>query len=125
MNYTTHSSIRLQTYIEVLLGVDLIFIIVKNTYISLKKILTMMVPEKFPMVSDIKVIDDSNPYGNHNNFRIYLGVTYNDLYGANNENDISSDIRNYVIQISKYITGSDNTTISVGFFDPTLMPGTD
>jgi hypothetical protein len=105
--------------------VDLIFIIVKNTYISLKKILTMMVPEKFPMVSDIKVIDDSNPYGNHDNFRIYLGVKYNDLYGAYNENDISSDIRNYVRQISKYVTGSDNTTISVGFFDPTLMPGTD
>ena len=27
-----------------------------NTYISLKKILNIMIPEKYPMVSDIKVV---------------------------------------------------------------------
>ena len=88
------------------------------TYVALKKILTTMVSEKYPMISDIKVIDDSFLNSNLKNFKIYLGVKYGDLYGYNNENDISSDIREYVKNISKYVTGGNNTAISITFFDP-------
>ena len=88
------------------------------TYVALKKVLTTMLSEKYPMMSDVKVIDDSDSYINHNNFKIYLGVKYGDLYGHNNENDISSDIREYVREISKYVVGVNNTTISITFFDP-------
>ena len=41
-----------------------------NTYISLKKILNIMIPEKYPMVSDIKVFEYSHLYDNGNNFII-------------------------------------------------------
>jgi hypothetical protein len=95
-----------------------VFIFMDYTYITLKKILTTMVSEKYPMISDIKVIDDSFLNSNFKNFKIYLGVKYGDLYGYNNENDISSDIREYVKNISKYVTGGNNTTISITFFDP-------
>ena len=40
-----------------------------NTYIALKKILNMMVPEKYPIVLSIKVIDDSYENSNHKNLR--------------------------------------------------------
>jgi hypothetical protein len=91
---------------------DLIFIIVDNTYISLKKILNIMVPEKYPMVSDIKVFEDSDFNSNVSNFRIYLGVEYKDL-----ETMMPSDVRDYVKDISKYVL-KGNETLQIVFFDP-------
>ena len=83
-----------------------------NTYISLKKILNIMVPEKYPMVSDIKVFEDSHLYDDGNNFRIYLGVKYADLEGM-----ISSEVRDYVRNVSKYVLKGDET-LQIVFFDP-------
>jgi hypothetical protein len=83
-----------------------------NTYISLKKILNIMIPEKYPMVSDIKVFEDSHLYDNGNNFRIYLGVEYKDL-----EKMMPSEVRDYVRDISKYVL-KGHETLQIVFFDP-------
>ena len=81
-----------------------------NTYIALKKILNMMVPQKYPMVLDIQVIDDSYYYVK--NYIIYLGVVPNDL-----ELLRSSDIREYVKDVSRYVLkGHEN--IQIIFYNP-------
>ena len=71
-----------------------------------------MVPEKYPMVLDIKVFEDSDPYNNRNNYRIYLGVKYADLEGMD-----SSEVRDYVKEISKYVL-KGNESLQIVFFDP-------
>jgi len=81
-----------------------------NTYIALKKILNMMVPQKYAMVLDIQVIDDSYYYVK--NYIIYLGVVPNDL-----ELLRSSDIREYVKDVSRYVLkGHEN--IQIIFYNP-------
>ena len=85
-----------------------------NTYIALKKILNIMVPEKYPMVSDIKVIDDSYSYDNVKNYIIYLGVIPDDL-----ELLRSSDVRDYVEDVSRYVL-KGNETMRIVFFNPDL-----
>jgi len=95
-------------------GGEYIFTIMDNTYIALKKILNMMVPEKYPMVSDIKVIDDSDEYHNLERYTVYLGVSYNAL-----KNTIhSSDIREYVRDVSRYVLkGNESLKIMFGNTD--------
>jgi len=83
-----------------------------NTYIALKKILNVMVPEKYPMVSDIKVIDDSYEYDNSTNYLIYLGVSPNEL-----EELISSDVRDYIENVSRYVLNG-NETLRIIFYNP-------
>jgi hypothetical protein len=85
-----------------------------NTYIALKKILNMMVPKKYPMVSDIKVLDDSSSYNNQTNYLIYLGVSYDELDGLK-----SSDIRDYVRDVANYVLKGDET-MRIVFFNPEL-----
>jgi hypothetical protein len=82
-----------------------------NTYIALKKILNMMVPEKYPMVLDIKVIDDSydNPH-----YIIYLGVSPDELNRQHR-----SDIRDYVRGVSSYVLNG-NETLRIIFYNPEL-----
>jgi hypothetical protein len=76
-----------------------------NTYIALKKILNMMVPEKYPIVLSIKVIDDSyENYNNHKKYTVYLGVSYGAL-----KDTISSDIREYVRDVSRYVLKGDES----------------
>lgn len=86
-----------------------------NTYIALKKILNMMVPEKYPMVSRIQVIDDSNEYNNGINYLIYLGVIPEEL-----ERLRSSDVRDYIEEVSRYVLKGDET-LRVVFFNPDLF----
>jgi hypothetical protein len=81
-----------------------------NTYIALKKILNIMVPEKYPRVSDIKVIDDSYYYVK--NYIIYLGVVPNDL-----ELLRSSDVSDYVKDVSRYVL-KGNETLRIVFYNP-------
>ena len=95
-------------------GLFYIYTIMDNTYIALKKILNIMVPEKYPMVSDIKVIDDSSSYNNQTNYLIYLGVSYDELDGLK-----SSDIRDYVRDVANYVLKGDET-MRIVFFNPEL-----
>ena len=88
--------------------------IMDNTDIALKKILNVMVPEKYPMVSDIKVIDDSYEYHNSIKYNIYLGVSPDDL-----ETLRSSDVRDYVQDVSRYVL-KGNETLRIVFFNPDL-----
>jgi hypothetical protein len=85
-----------------------------NTYIALKKILNIMVPEKYPMVSDIKVIDDSYEYDNSTNYLIYLGVTPDELEVLSN-----SDVRDYIEDVSRYVL-KGNETLRIVFYNPDL-----
>jgi hypothetical protein len=85
-----------------------------NTYIALKKILNIMVPEKYPMVSDIKVIDDSYEYDNRTNYLIYLGVSPEEL-----ERLRSSDVRDYIEDVSRYVL-EGNETLRIIFYNPDL-----
>ena len=85
-----------------------------NTYIALKKILNMMVPEKYPMVSDIKVIDDSYEYHNSTKYNIYLGVSPDELETLRN-----SDVRDYVRDVANYVLKGDET-MRIVFFNPEL-----
>ena len=80
-----------------------------------------MVPEKYPMVSDIKVIDDSHEYyddsykyHNSTKYNIYLGVIPDEL-----ETLRSSDIRDYVEDVSRYVL-KGNETLRIVFFNPDL-----
>ncbi len=86
-----------------------------NTYIALKKILNMMVPEKYPMVSDIKVIDDSYEYDNSTKYIIYLGVSPEELETLKN-----SDIRDYVRDVANYVL-KGNETLRIIFYNPELF----
>jgi len=83
-----------------------------NTYIALKKILNIMVPEKYPMVLDIKVIDDSYEYDNSTNYLIYLGVNPDELEVLS-----SSDVRDYIEDVSRYVL-KGNETLRIIFYNP-------
>ena len=85
-----------------------------NTYIALKKILNIMVPEKYPMVTSIKVIDDSYEYDNSKHYIIYLGVTPDELERLSN-----SDVRDYVVEVSSYVLKGDEA-LRIVFFNPDL-----
>jgi hypothetical protein len=117
-----------------------------NTYIALKKILNIMVPEKYPMVSDIKVIDDSYEYNNTEKYIIYLGISYNSFTGIIGctisifhvflNNHISqyimdnkrfsfeisifhADLRDYVREVSRYVLKGDES-LKIFFSDSDL-----
>ena len=85
-----------------------------NTYIALKKILNMMVPEKYPIVLSIKVIDDSYEYHNSTKYNIYLGVSPDEL-----ETLRSSDVRDYIEDVSRYVL-KGNETLRIVFYNPEL-----
>ena len=91
-----------------------IFTIMDNTYIALKKILNIMVPEKYPMVSGIRVIDDSYEYHNSTKYNIYLGVVPDELETLRN-----SDVRDYVEEVSRYVLKGDET-LRIVFYNPEL-----
>jgi len=93
-------------------GGGYIFTIMDNTYIALKKILNIMVPEKYPMVLDIKVIDDSYEYDNSTNYLIYLGVSPDELEVLS-----SSDVRDYIENVSRYVLNG-NETLRIIFYNP-------
>ena len=91
-----------------------IFTIMDNTYIALKKILNIMVPEKYPMVSDIKVIDDSYEFDSTKMYKIYLGVVPDELETLRN-----SDVRDYVEEVSRYVL-QGGEFMRIIFFNPEL-----
>ena len=89
-----------------------IFTIMDNTQSALKKILKMMVPKKYPMVSDIGVIDDSYEFDSTKSYKIYLGVTPDELEVLR-----SSDVRDYVEEVSRYVL-QGGEFMRVIFFNP-------
>ena len=82
-----------------------------NTRIALRKILNKMLSEKYPDISGIQVTDED--WGYTNQYKVFLGVKYNVLSKLN-----SDEVRDYVIQISKYILGSNESIYQVVFYDP-------
>ena len=97
---------------ETCYGLFYIYTIMDNTYIALKKILNIMVPEKYPMVSGIKVIDDSHEYDNSTNYLIYLGVIPDELETLSN-----LDVREYIEEVSRYVLKGDET-MRIVFYNP-------
>ena len=72
-----------------------------------------MLAEKYPMIADIRVSEYSG-----DEFLIYLGVKYTDLYGKANDTAFENEIRRYVKRLSKFVVGSKDVIRSIVFFDP-------
>jgi hypothetical protein len=81
------------------------------TYVALKKILNELVPEQYPTVSNIRIIDDESD--DIHKYRVFLGVRPNDLHKIDGD-----EIREYVESISKYVLGSNETIHQVLFYNP-------
>ena len=71
-----------------------------------------MIPEKYPIISEVKVLEYSDDY-----FMIYLGIKYSDLYGKSNDTTLENEISKYVQRVSKFITGNKDVIKSIVFFD--------
>ena len=99
---------------ETCYGLFYIYTIMDNTYIALKKILNIMVPEKYPIVSGIKVIDDSYEYHNSIKYNIYLGVIPDELETLSN-----LDVREYIEDVSRYVLNG-NESLRIIFYNPEL-----
>jgi hypothetical protein len=82
-----------------------------NTRIAIRKILNKMLSEKYPDISGIQVTDED--WGYTHQYKVFLGVKYNVLSKLN-----ADEVRDYVIQISKYILGSNESIYQVVFYDP-------
>ena len=80
------------------------------TYVALKKILNELVPEKYPGISGIKVVDDE--WNDTHKYKVFLGFRPEDT-------DVFArqDARDYVKQISKYVLGNNETLGQVLFYN--------
>ena len=83
------------------------------TYVALKKILNELVPEKYPVISNIKIIDDSYgvDYISHH-YKVFLGVRPNDISAFDND-----EVRDYVRHVSKYVLGDNETIQQILFYN--------
>ena len=84
------------------------------TYVALKKILNELVPEKYPVISNITIIDDSYgvDYISHH-YKVFLGVRPNDISAFDND-----EVRDYVKHVSKYVLGDNETIQQILFYNP-------
>ena len=84
------------------------------TYVALKKILNELVPEKYPVISKINVIDDSYDVGDYvtHKYKVFLGVNPSDFKSFDND-----DVRNYVRSVSKYVLGDNETIHQILFYN--------
>ncbi len=80
------------------------------TYVALKKILNELVPEQYPEISGIKVVDDD--WDNIHKYKVFLGVKYGDLSKLDTD-----DVRDYVKQISKYVLGHNESIYQILFYN--------
>lgn len=91
------------------------------TYVALKKILNELVPEKYPAISDVKIIDDSFTFEDFNYYKVYLGVKSSDFkyFDKNNPSnwEFINEISEYVKQVSKYVLGNNETIQKVIFYN--------
>ena len=84
------------------------------TYVALKKILNELVPEKYPVISIITIIDDSYCDGDDGHkYKIFLGVRPNDISAFDND-----EVRDYVRHVSKYVLGDNETIQQILFYNP-------
>lgn len=83
------------------------------TYVALKKILNQLVPEKYPVISNIKIIDDSYTFEDSHKYKVFLGVSPNDISAFDND-----DVRDYVRHVSKYVLGDNETIQQILFYNP-------
>ena len=84
------------------------------TYVALKKILNELIPEKYPVISNIRIIDDSyGDYEDGHKYKIFLGVRPNDISAFDND-----EVRDYVRHVSKYVLGDNETIQQILFYNP-------
>ena len=86
-----------------------------HTYVALKKILSELVPQKYPVISNIRIIDDSygdDDYVTHK-YKVFLGVRPNDISAFDND-----EVRDYVRHVSKYVLGDNETIQQILFYNP-------
>jgi hypothetical protein len=83
------------------------------TYVALKKILNELIPEKYPVISNIKIIDDSYTFEDSHKYKVFLGVRPNDISAFDND-----DVRDYVRHVSKYVLGDNETIQQILFYNP-------
>ena len=85
-----------------------------NTRTALIKILNELVPEKYPVISNIRIIDDSYgvDYISHH-YKVFLGVRPNDTSAFDND-----EVRDYVKHVSKYVLGDNETIQQILFYNP-------
>jgi hypothetical protein len=84
------------------------------TYVALKKILNELIPEKYSVISNIKIIDDSyGDYEDGHKYKVFLGVKPNDISAFDND-----EVRDYVRHISKYVLGDNETIQQILFYNP-------
>jgi hypothetical protein len=85
------------------------------TYVALKKILNELVSEKYPVISNIRIIDDS--YADDDDvihkYKVFLGVKYKDISAFDND-----EVRDYVRHVSKYVLGDNETIQQILFYNP-------
>jgi len=82
------------------------------TYVALKKILNELIPEKYPVISKINIIDDSYDYDDSHKYKVFLGVKPSDFGEFDND-----DVRDYVRQVSKYVLGNNETIHQILFYN--------
>jgi hypothetical protein len=72
-----------------------------------------LVPEKYPVISNIKIIDDSYTFEDSHKYKVFLGVSPNDISAFDND-----DVRDYVRHVSKYVLGDNETIQQILFYNP-------
>ena len=80
------------------------------TYVALKKILNELIPEKYPVISGISVIDDE--WDDTHRYKIFLGVRPADISKFDND-----DVRDYVRNVSKYVLGDNESIYQILFYN--------
>ena len=80
-----------------------------HTYDALKKILNELVPEQYPDISGIIVVEDE--WDGTHKYKIFLGIEPEKFEFS------TSDVRDYVKQISKYVLGNNETISQILFYN--------
>jgi len=82
-----------------------------NSRTALIKILNLMIPKKYPEISNIRVDDDV--WEDNRYYKVYLPVEYGDIAKFDND-DVRDDVRAY----SKYVLGKDESIKQIMFVKP-------
>jgi len=82
-----------------------------NSRTALIKILNLMIPMKYPEISNIRVDDDF--WNDNHYYKVYLPVEYGDM-GKFDNDDVRDDVKEY----AKYVLGKDETIKQILFVMP-------
>lgn len=82
---------------------------------ALKKLLLTMLKDEYPQIKDI-IISSTDLMGTGTNYRVGLGIKYNDLLELGNER--LDTLKNKVKHLSKYLLGKNEYFEQTFFYDP-------